>query len=80
MGEQGGDSGAEQHLSTSGQPEQTPPVHFRIHPDVTDRPVSCQTPSIQRASAGYFETIPGATLWKALPGSAFTLQPLTVSR
>lgn len=56
--EQDDDAGAEQHLSTSGQPQQTPAVHFRIHPDVTDTPFRRQAPSIKRASAGYFENNP----------------------
>lgn len=33
--EQGDHSGAKQHLSTSGQSEQTPAVHLRFHAAVT---------------------------------------------
>lgn len=34
--EPGDVSAAEQHLSTSGQSEQTPAVHLRFHPAVTE--------------------------------------------
>ena len=38
--EPGDDSGAEQHLSTSGQSEQTTAVHLGFRPAVTDTPIS----------------------------------------
>lgn len=56
--EPGDNSGAEQHLSTSGQSEQTSALHPRFHPSVTEKHLSAllrpQATSNKRASTGYF--------------------------
>lgn len=48
------DSGAEQHLSTSGQSEQTPAVHFRIHPAVTSSPSAQLRPPRHFPTKGFY--------------------------
>jgi len=64
-------SGAEQFFLTSGQQEQTPAVHSGFQSAVTSTQLCCSPPH-SRAFYWLIMTVKGATLRKALPGSAFT--------
>lgn len=70
-------SGAEQHLHTSGQQEQTPAVHtgFQFAVKTQGNLIQARSSTVYSHTRAFYwlvMNVKGAILRKALPGSAFT--------